>query len=231
MHEPSQDFCGNILLRSLPGDTYELVRPHLERVEVEHGQVLIEPNEKISHVWFPEGGVVSTVAVGDAREQTEVGISGYDGAVGLPLFLGADRSPQSAYVQIDGSPVLRMEREAFRSLFDGEKNFRTPLLRYVQTFLIQVAQTNMANAHDTTAERLARWLLMCHDRVDGDELRLTHQFLGIMLAARRSGVTLATHELEGEGMIRAKRGLITITDRAAPAELRQHGLWRGGSGI
>ena len=161
------------------------------------------------------------VAVGDRlRDQRiEAGIFGRDGMSGTAIVLGSDRSPHETFVQIPGA-ALRIEADALRDAMGRSQPLRQALLLYVQVLLVQVAHTVLANGSGKIEERLARWILMSHDRLDGDEIALTHEFLSLMLGVRRAGtVTVATHLLEGQGLIRATRGLIRVTDRAGLEEL------------
>jgi hypothetical protein len=129
------------------------------------------------------------------------------------LLLGVDQTPQEMFMQVPGVG-LRIEAAAFTAALRQSPSLHASLLKYIQTFTIQTAHTAVSNGSYTIEERLARWLLMCHDRLDTDDLPLTHDFLAIMLAVRRSGVTVAVQTLEGAGMIKGHRGRVTILDRA-----------------
>ncbi len=176
------------------------------------GRVLIEPNQTIEHVYFPESGVASVVALNSDHRPVEIAIAGWEGLVGPSVILGVDCTPHQSFFQMEGTgyriatPHLIQVLEASRTLHDL-------LLRYIHVLTIQTAATAMSNGDSILSERLARWLLMCHDRVDGDELALTHEFLSLMLAVRRPGVTEAIHLLEGTGIIKARRANVTILDR------------------
>jgi CRP-like cAMP-binding protein len=189
-------------------------------------QVLVPANKPIEHVWFPEGGVTSVVTDTADNGQVEVGIFGRDGFAGTPLLLGANTSPHEVFIQVNGHTGLRIEAAHFLAAVDASVTLRTTLLRFVQTFIIQTAHSAVSNAHQRIEARLARWLLMCHDRSDGDEIALTHEFMGMMIAAERSGVTISLHVLEGAGMIRSKRGRVLILDRAKLEELAGDGYGR-----
>ena len=209
----------NLLLRALSEADHELLAPHLHRVTLEQDQVLAAAGEPISHVYFPEGGVISITAKSADGVKTEVGIFGREGMSGMAVALGADQSPQEVFVQVDGTAAQRIEAGAFRSALGASATLQAVLLRFVQTLLLQSAQSLVANAHLTIEARLARWLIMCHDRIDGDEIRLTHQFMSMMIAAQRTGVTLTLHILEGAGIIRSQRGRVTVLDRERLQEL------------
>lgn len=217
MTRPSQQMVKNRLLRALPADDYALLQPHFEHVPMEKGRVLVEPDVPISHVYFLESGLGSVIGLSPAGEAAEVGLYGFDGMVGMPVVLGTDRSPHQLFMQIGGEGY-RMPVDALRSAMGRSLTLSILLVRYVQFFLIQVAQTAISNAMHTVEERLARWLLMAHDRMPDDDVPLTHEYLALMLAVRRPSVTTALHVLEGGGLIKATRGNIRIRDRAALEE-------------
>ncbi|MCU6453255.1 Crp/Fnr family transcriptional regulator [Sphingomonas sp. A2-49] len=219
MSQPDQPYTTNTLLNALSDDDLALLKPHLIRVDLARGQVLVTPNTPIEHVYFPEGGVVSIVSIMAQSGRIEAGIFGREGVSATCLLLGTDRSPHETFVQVNGSPALRIDADRYLAAVRQSESLRTMLLRYVQTVLVQTAQSMATNATQRVEARLARWLLMCHDRVDGDEIALTHEFMGMMISAERSGVTITLHILEGAGMIRSKRGLVMIRDRDKLEEL------------
>lgn len=201
----------NRLLRSLsPGD-YDLLRDGLESCPVESGFSISKPFASIEHIYFPESGIASVTTRAGAHHM-EVGVIGREGLVGLPVVLGADSCPHDIFVQMPGL-FTRITTGEFRHALETSPTLRALCLLFVQTYLVQTSFTAMANARFSVEHRLARWLLMCHDRGEDDELSVTHDFLAMMLGCRRPGVTVATHLLEGEGMIRARRGRITVRDR------------------
>ena len=209
----------NRLLRALSEADRDLLAPDLQRVSLEQEQVIAPAGQPITHVYFPEGGVVSITAVSADGVRTEVGIFGREGMSGMTVALGTDQSPQEVFVQVGRAEAQRIEAGAFRSALAASATLQTVMLRFVQTLLLQSAQSVVANAHLTIEARLARWLIMCHDRIDGDEIRLTHQFMSMMIAAQRTGVTLTLHILEGAGIIRSQRGRVTVLDRERLQEL------------
>ena len=142
----------------------------------------------------------------------EVGIIGREGMTGLHVVLGNDRSPYETFVQVEGR-ALAIEAQKLGAAMDKSRPLQQLMLRYVQVFMIQTAQTALSNATGLLAQRLARWLLMCEDRLNSKQIPLTHEFLAIMLGVQRSGVTLALGELESRQLIKSKRGLISIVDR------------------
>ncbi|WP_298089571.1 Crp/Fnr family transcriptional regulator [uncultured Sphingomonas sp.] len=223
MPHPAERYTTNILLDALSSDDLALLKPHLRREQLHKEQVLVALGKPIETVWFPEGGVTSVVMMTADHGRTEVGIFGRDGFAGVPLLLGASSSPHEIFIQVNGHGGLRIEAAEFLSAMDQSATLRTMLLRYVQTFLVQTAQSAVSNAHQRIEARLARWLLMCHDRHDSDEIPLTHEFMAMMIAAERSGVTVSLHVLEGAGMIRSTRGRVRILDRHKLEELAGDG--------
>ena len=217
MHPPQQLSIGNRLLASLSADDFASLQPHLEPISLDTRQVLIEPNTPIAHVYFPEAGM-SSVTNNSSGGKIEVGVVGREGMVGLPIVLGIDQTPYEHFMQIAGHgwriAVQDLEQAMARS-----SSLHRHLLRYAQASHVQVSETAFANANSDVEARLARWLLMCHDRVEGDDIPLTHEFIAMMLGVRRPGVTVALHVLEGMQVIRAKRGLITVLDREKLEEL------------
>jgi CRP-like cAMP-binding protein len=226
MSHPEDRYSANLLLGALSPDDLALLTPFFTREKMEREKVLVPANRQIEHVWFMEGGVGSVVAQKVDSGPTEVGIFGPDGFAGTPLLLGADTSPHTVFVQIEGTTGLRIDAADFLDAVDKSASLRTTLLRYVQTFIIQTADSAISNAHHRIEARLARWLLMCHDRNDGDEIALTHEFMAMMIAAERSGVTVSLHVLEGAGMIRSKRGRVLILDRQKLEDLAGEGYGR-----
>ena len=209
----TEHYTSNTLLQALSTDDLALLQPHLTRVPLPRDMMLAPRNQTPAHVYFPEDGVVSIVSNMPDSGRTEIGIFGRDGVSATFLLLGADSSPFDTYVQVEGLAGLRIDTAHYLAAMDMSPSMRTALLRYVQTFMVQAAQSTATNAHHRIESRLARWLLMCHDRIDGDEIPLTHEFMSMMIAAERSGVTVTLHILEGAGMIRSKRGRVIILDR------------------
>jgi CRP-like cAMP-binding protein len=171
-----------------------------------------EPNRTIRHVYFMEEGIASVVAVSKDDKQIEVGVIGPEGMTGIAVVMGNHRSPHSTYIQAAGQ-AQRITVPNLRGAMEASDTLQPILLRFAQVFMTQTAHTAIANGRATVEERLARWILMAHDRLEGDELPLTHEFLSLMLGVRRAGVTTAVHDLQSKGLIRAQRGKITIIDR------------------
>lgn len=188
------------------------LEPHLEFCEFSLRHVFEEPNRPIKYVYFIERGFASVVAVVNAEPEIEVGLIGREGVTGVPVLLGGDRAPHSCYAQHAGAG-RRIGAKVLRERMEASAGLRRVLLNFAQTFMTQTAQTALANGRANLEERLARWILMAHDRVDGDGLMLTHEFLSIMLGVRRAGVTVAVRALEERGLIRHDRGRIVLVDR------------------
>lgn len=203
----------NRLFASLPGEELSRILPFVEHVELEQRVHLLEQEQPIRHVYFPETAVISVVSTMQRGGVVEVGTAGCEGMVGLPVFLGDDISPVRAIVQIPGA-AARMDAAVFARLSATPGAFHRLMLRYTEAFLIQVAQTAACNGAHLVEERCARWLLMTHDRVHGDEFPLTHEFLAFMLGVRRAGVTLAMRALQDAGVLRYGRGWVAVADRA-----------------
>lgn len=204
----------NGLLAALPAQDLANILPHLEPVTLAQRSLLFEPNQPITHVYFPDTAVVSLINLLDVGGTVEVGTVGCEGIAGLPAFLHGTVSSSRAVVQIPGT-ALRCEEQPFARLAAAPSELHRLLLRYTLAFLTQVAQTAACNAAHLVQERCARWLLMTHDRVAGDQFPLTHEFLAFMLGVRRAGVTTAMRALQDAGMVDYTRGRIAILDRAA----------------
>jgi CRP-like cAMP-binding protein len=185
---------------------------HLTKIEFELRQSFEAANKSIEYVCFPEDGIVSIVAKSN-HEQAEAGIVGREGMTGIPVVLGNDRWVNDTYVQVAGYG-LRIPVSDLRHAMAESADLRGLFLRFTQSFIAQTTQTALVNARGSVGMRLARWLLMAHDRLDGDELPLTHEFVALMLGVRRAGVTTALQKLESDGLVLAKRGAISVQDRA-----------------
>ena len=203
---------GNRLLGLLPRRDYERLRPHLQRIVLEYRQSLYRARKPIGFVYFIETGVGSLVNTMANGEAAEVGTIGNEGVVGLPLVLGDDRAPTSVYVQVPGAG-LRMKATLFKKELARSASMRTVMLLYAHAVFNQVAQSAACNQFHSLQQRCCRWLLMTHDRMQSDEFLLTQEFLAMMLGVRRTGVTAAAGALQRAGLVRYKRGKVTIIDR------------------
>jgi CRP-like cAMP-binding protein len=202
----------NQVLTSLKAAEYAVLERAVAPCDLTRGQILDEPNKPIEHIYFPESGIASVLAVDDQGRRIEVGPFGREGMSGIPIVMGTRVCPLGTQVQVPGT-ALRMSADALEAAINESPTLHRRLLRYAKAFSIQTAQTLLVNGYANIEQRLARWLLMSHDRVDGDELPLTHDFISEMLFVRRAGVTEAMQMLEGRGLINATRGLITVRDR------------------
>jgi CRP-like cAMP-binding protein len=202
----------NRLLAALPPDDLAMLWPRLDTVELPLRKVLHAPGEPIEAVYFPETGWASMLAYLESGDAAEVGLVGYEGMIGLPVLLGADRDDIEAMVQSPGT-ALRMDAQALREELERIPAFRTLLLRYALVHHGQVARTAACNGRHQIDQRLARWLLMAHDRASGGDFPMTHEFLSMMLGVRRAGITVAAGALQKAGFIRYERGSIEVTDR------------------
>jgi CRP-like cAMP-binding protein len=180
-------------------------------VELELRRSTEKSGTPITHIYFPESGIISVVA-NAAQKEIEVGLIGLEGMSGTAVLLGDQRSPNDVYVQMAGV-AHRIAARRLRQALEASKTLRERLQRYAHVFMVQIAQTAVANGTAKIDARLARWLLMAHDRHNDDELPLTHEFIAVMLGVRRPGVTDALHTLEGKGLITAERGVIRIVRR------------------
>lgn len=202
----------NNLIATLPENDRALLSSTLEPVTLDRGMILEAANMPIKRIYFPVSGIASVLAIHPKGRRVEAGLFGRDGMTGLSLLIEIDRSPNETLIQVPGHG-FSISGDTFRRVLEESASLRRHLLRFVQALMAQTSQTALTNAQMKLEKRLARWLLMCHDRVDGNRLDLTHEFLSIMLGVRRAGVTEGTHALEGKRLIRAERGCIEVLDR------------------
>ncbi len=209
----TQSEVKNRLLKTLPPTAFMVLSRKMERVDLALKEVLVEANQPTSHVCFIESGLASVVAESSDDEIVEVGHVGHEGMTGYHVLLMTETSMHRTFMQTAGSGI-KVPVHSLRAVFTEYPAVRDMLLRYVHCCETQLAHSALANARYSMHERLARWLLMCHDRLDGDDLPLTHEFLSLMLGVRRAGVTDQLHILEGLHAIKATRGNIRIVNRA-----------------
>jgi CRP-like cAMP-binding protein len=203
----------NLFLASLPAQDREALEPHLERVRLPSRMILHETGAPIEHCYFTDSGMISVLVRLEDGASIEAGVIGREGFAGSAALMGfADVAPQTSMVQLPGvglriaSAILREEMLRRPALLDR-------VLQFTQAFHIQIAHTAACNAHHNLQERLARWLLMAHDRGDSDDLPLTQEFISMMLAVRRAGVTVAALALQTSGLINYQRGRIVVLNR------------------
>lgn len=202
----------NRILADLPEDEYQRILPHLEPVDLPSGKIIYDIDQPIDYLYFPSNAMISLVTLMEDGKIVEVGLVGRDGMSGLVALMGQKTSPDRAIVQIPDGAV-RARLEVIKQEFDRAGSLQRGLLRYAYALMRQVSQTAACNATHTAEERLSRWLLMCQDRVNSDELDLTQEFIAEMLATRRATVNVAATSLQSAGLIRYNRGNIRIVDR------------------
>jgi CRP-like cAMP-binding protein len=208
-----QSSARNILLTAMACEDYALLEHHFQRIPLPVKLQLHVAARAIDYVYFPEDGIVSIVAVTLEGKACEVGLFGREGMSETATVLGTDHSPYEAYVQSAGISGLRLPTSVLNHAFEHSPTLRRHLLRYVQAMMIQLS-SSIAAAGQTIEQRLARWLLMCDDRLNGNEVPLTHEFLSMMLGVRRPGVTVALDHLEKHHLITKRRAVVVIEDRA-----------------
>jgi CRP-like cAMP-binding protein len=202
----------NVILLSLPDEEYNLLRPHLDSVDLPQYDILHEPGEKIDFAYFLNEGMTSLVALSADGRSVEVGIVGREGMVGMPLTVGMLRGTFRAIMQMSGHGV-RVRSEVFQEILLCASTLQSELSRFALMHGMQVAQLAACNRLHEIEQRLARWLLMCQDRVDSAVLPLTHEFLAQMLGTGRPSVSLAAGALENAGLIDNLRGTVKILNR------------------
>jgi CRP-like cAMP-binding protein len=217
MSDLDQSTVRNLLLRAMSADDFALLAPHLERCSAGKGDILFEKDQPIETVWFLESGIGSIVTTSAEGLKVESGLFGRDGFAPVAVALGGDRNTQQGIIQI-ADACLRISAGALKEAIGRSPSLHGVLLRFAQVLSVQTSYTALSNAMHPIEERLARWLLMCHDRVDGNDMALTHEFMSIMLGVRRPSVTTSLHVLEGNGFIRSERGCIIIRNRAGLEE-------------
>jgi len=202
----------NHILSSLPDEEFERLRPKLHEVSLKLADVVFQPEEPIESVYFVNSGIVSWLATLEDGNTVEAGVIGREGLAGVAVLLGAKSTPNQAIIQAEVS-ASRIASKDLMAEFrrNGELNRR--ILRFVHSMFTQVAQTAACNRLHTLDQRLARWLLMSHDRIAGDAFSMTQDFLSRMLGVRRAGVSVAANSLKQKGLIDYRRGDIHVLNR------------------
>lgn len=201
----------NRILDALPEDEYERLLPDLEPVELLLGQFLYRAEDTIKHVYFLSDAMVSIVATTTAGQSAEIGVIGREGMIGLEVLMGSDSTVNDTLVQ-DSTGALRISTAAIRKEFKRGGVLHDSLLHFTRLLITQIGQTALCNRLHTIEERLSRWLLLCRDRSETNELQLTQEFLSMMLGANRATVTMSAIALQNAGYIKYSRGQITIID-------------------
>ena len=209
LDSPSQ----NQLLAALPTAEFEPLVAHLERVQLPLGEMLYEPGGQLKHAYFPTTAIVSLHYVMESGASSESAGVGNEGVVGVSLFMGGDTTSSSAVVQTAGH-AYRMESSKLLDEFNRGGLFQRLLLRYTQALMTQISQTTACNRHHSVEQQLCRWLLLTLDRLPSNELVMTQELIANMLGVRREGITEAAGKLQHAGVIRYRRGHISVLDRA-----------------
>ena len=209
---PAADPRSNLLLAALPEGEWAQWEGQLEYVPLKLGHVLYESGRPQSHVYFPTTAIVSLLYVLEDGASAEIAVVGYEGVVGVALFMGGETTPSRAVVQSAGG-AFRLRAAAIKVEFNRYGVGMQVLLRYTQALLTQMAQTAVCNRHHLLEQQLCRWLLLSLDRIVGDELVMTQELIANMLGVRREGVTEAALKLQKLGLIDYARGHITVVDR------------------
>jgi CRP-like cAMP-binding protein len=210
LHSPRQ----NKLLAALPDTVYERLRPHLELMQLRFGSTLHEAGGHLNFGYFPIAGIVSPLCVMENGSAAAVAITGNEGMVGTSLFMGGGATPNRAVVQSAGH-AYRIGANRLRQEFERGGELCRLLLRYTQLLMTQIGQTAVCNRYHTIEQQLCRWLLQSLDRMPTNELSLTHELLASTLGVRREGVTDAAGKLQEAGVIRYRRGHITVLNHQA----------------
>ncbi len=207
----------NKLLAALSAADFALLEPDLEAVDLPVRRQLERRNQQVEKVYFIDTGLASMVMSGGPNHMVEVGIVGNEGMTGIATVLATGTATYETFIQSAGSG-RRITAAKLHLAMAKSPTLHHTLLRYVHTLITQMAYTALANGRYKLEERLARWLLMADDRAQGEPIRLTHEFLAVMLGTRRAGVTVAINEFQKRGLVQTKRGAIILKDRAALEE-------------
>lgn len=202
----------NFILAQLPASEVELLADSMQIARMTPEDLIFRASEKVEYVYFPLTAMLSWIATTSEGERVEVGVVGWEGMVGVPEMLGYRAAPFTVEVELPGE-VVRIRSEVFKRTFNRLPAIQNLLFKYTFTAHTQLAQSSVCNRFHTVEERMSRWLLMAHDRCDGDELALTQEILAGMIGARRPAVSIVLGNLQKAGMIRVERGRITVIER------------------
>ena len=202
----------NQLLAALPKAVYELLLPNLTPVSLALGEVIYESDEQMTEVYFPTSSIVSLLYLMADGMTAEIGVVGFEGMLGVAIFLGGNTTPNRAVVQSAGN-AYKMKVRTLRDKFELGGPLQLLLLRYTQALITQISQTAVCNRLHSVEQQLARWLLLSHDRLRSNDLVMTQDLISNMLGVRREGVTMAAQQLKSKGLISYVRGTITMVNR------------------
>jgi CRP-like cAMP-binding protein len=208
----------NLLLRAMTPEDFGRMAPLLQPIDLSSRFVLSSADRLTDYTYFLESGIGSIVVEGSSGLAAEVCIVGSEGMVPTSAVLGASSLPFEIFMQVPGNGY-RIENVQLIAAYNADISLRNILNRYIQAVSVQMAYTAFSNANHQIEQRLARWILMCHDRSHGDRIELTHEFLSVMLSVRRQSVTTTLHVLEGKHLVTSARGVVTMRDREGLEEL------------
>ena len=214
----SPDPLKNELLAALPDAEFQRWLPQLERVDMPLGQVVYESGSTLSHVYFPTTSIVSLLYVMENGSSAEISVVGFDGLIGVALFMGGESTTSRAIVQSAGF-AYRLLGQRLKDEFNRHGELLHLMLRYSQALITQMAQTAVCNRHHSIEQQLSRWLLLSLDRLKDNHLVMTQELIANMLGVRREGVTEAAGRLHKQGVIDYSRGHILVTNRAKLEQL------------
>lgn len=203
----------NLFLASLADADFALLSPHLERMAIDVGDTIIPAGGRIEHLYFLDSGIAALLDAIEGERLHAVGLVGNEGYLGWPALLGDDRSPYATILRAEPGTALRIPVERVLDAVEASDTLRRALLRFVEVFMIQMGRTVVSALGHSVERRLARWILLYHDRVRGDEIAMTHEEFRIMLGVRRSSITDALHRLEEQHAIRSVRGRVIVRER------------------
>jgi CRP-like cAMP-binding protein len=209
----TKQLMGNRILGPLPHEEFARLVPHLETVELKRGEIVYLTGDDIQYAYFPQNGLLSLVSTTQTGSTIEVAMVGREGGVGLPVILRSHMIPYEVTVQ-STTEALRVKAKALQEEFDKGQTLHDNMLRYLNVLFAQISQSLICNRFHNLGEALRRWLLTVQDRVNSDNLDLTHESIANALGVPRTAVTKAAGELQREGLIRYSRGKILIIDRA-----------------
>jgi CRP-like cAMP-binding protein len=204
----------NLLLKRMTSSDFDLLRPNLEAVSLEIGTTLARAGQPIDTICFLDGGLAGFLDVLPDGQRLAIGVIGREGVVGWPAVMGNDRWPYDVEVRAKDCNAQRLPFGGLMASVERSPTLRDLLLKFAGTFTAQMGRTIVSNLIHPVERRTARWILLYHDRVDGDEIAMTHEELGNMLGVRRASITTALHILEGEGAIKGYRGRLVVRNRA-----------------
>jgi CRP-like cAMP-binding protein len=204
---------GNRILSALPYEEFACLLPHLEQVNLEKGEIVYLTGDNIEHTYFPENGLLSLLFTTETGSTVEIASVGSEGVVGLPVILGNHMIPYDVTVQFT-TEACKIRAKQLQEEFDKGEALNEFVLRYLSVLIAQISQSSLCNRFHTLDQALSRWLLTVRDRINSDNLNITHETISHSLGVPRTAVTAAAGELQREGIIRYMRGKISILDRA-----------------